>query len=267
MPTPQFTIRTPDQFEPPMSLASCRPWLTELRPETVQTKVRLICAPFAGGASTHFRAWREFLPAEIALYCLELPGRCNRFNEPYVESMKELMEQLERVVCPALDEPFALFGHSLGATVMFEFARLMERPGHRRPTRLILSGQRAFHRPSPRPPIHHLPDEQFMSEVHRYGGIPHGLFEVEELRDMFLPLLRADFTMGETYEYQEGPPLRTSLTVYGGLEDEEVSSADLNAWKRYTSGEFNCRLFPGNHFFLHQHEALFIQSLLADLGV
>ena len=248
-----------------MSFAACGPWLTPLSAESVHTKIRLIAAPYAGGSSTAFRTWRNYLPADVALYSVELPGRCNRFHEPFIQSMDGLLQQLEDAVAPHLDQPFALFGHSLGAAVMFEFARRLEKSAATRPIRLILSGQRAFHRPPPRPPIYDLGDDAFLAEIQRYGGTPHGLFEDEELRSMFLPLLRADFTLGETYVYHEGPPLETDLSAYGGLEDEEIDATDVKAWERYTSGRFNCRMFPGNHFFIHQHEALLVENLLRDL--
>jgi surfactin synthase thioesterase subunit len=263
----RLQLQTLDETTSFMSLDSSSPWLTAIRSETVHTRVRLICAPYAGGSSTNFRSWLKRLPADVALYSIELPGRCNRFQESFVVSMETLLQHLVTSVGPHLDRPFVLFGHSLGAAVIFEFARWLQQRDVPQPIRLILSGQRAFHRPAPRSPIHDFPDDQFLSEIQRYGGTPHGLFEDKELRSVFLPLLRADFTLGETYEYQDGPPLKTSLSVYGGLEDEEVSIADVKAWERYTDGEFNWRMFPGNHFFLHQHEALFIQSLLADMGV
>lgn len=248
-----------------MSDAPLSPWFTTIRPATSRTCLRLFCAPYAGGSTTSYRSWNDRLPPEIALYAIELPGRGSRFGEPCITRMDELVGHLASAIRPALDLPFVLFGHSLGAVVMFELARRLESLSGNPDFRLILSGQRAFHRPAPRPPIHDLSDARFMAEVTRFGGTPHGLFDDPELRSVFLPLLRADFTLGETYVFDEGQPLAVDLCAYGGLEDEEVSVTDVKQWNRYTNGQFTYRMFPGNHFFLHQHEDLFLENLIADL--
>ncbi|MEZ6088048.1 MAG: alpha/beta fold hydrolase [Pirellulaceae bacterium] len=227
--------------------------------------MRFLCAPYSGASATVFRPWVELLPSNIALSAVELPGRGSRFSESPLTCMEDLIDQLYDAVRPHLRMPFVLFGHSLGAVVMFELAhRFVD--SHLIPERLIVSGQRALHRPSPRSPIHNLPDEQFISEINQYGGTQAGIFENEELRSIFLPLLRADFQLGETYVPHTTSPLCCDLSAYGGLQDPEVSVADIQAWRRYTEKQFNYRMFPGNHFFLHQHNGLVVESLLADLS-
>lgn len=240
-------------------------WLIRLSPETEQTRIQLICAPYAGGSSSSFRRWSHKLPPDIALYAIELPGRGSRFAQPCLHSVHEVISQLTKEVRPALDQPFALFGHSLGAVIVFELALQIRRLGMSPPVRVIISGQRAFDRPSPRPPIHDLPDQDFLQEIDRYGGTPPGLFEDEELRSMFLPVLRADFTLGETYDHRQSERLEVDICAYGGWEDDEVSLDDIKAWEAYTSGRFRYRMFPGNHFFLHRHEDLFLENLVKDL--
>lgn len=240
-------------------------WLTRLSPETARTRVRLICAPYAGGSSSSFRRWCSRLPPDIALYATELPGRGSRFAEPCLQSVDEVVTQLVEALRPLLDQPFALFGHSLGVLIVYELALQIQRLAISPPVRVIISGQRAFDRPSPRPPIHELSDQEFLKEVDRYGGTPPGLFEDEELRNMFLPVLRADFTLGETYVHRQAEQLNFDLCAYGGWEDDEVSLDDIKAWEPYTSGHFRYRMFPGSHFFLHQHEELFLENLMRDL--
>ncbi len=235
------------------------------RPESSRTRLHLICAPYAGGAAAAFRGWARWLPEEIALLAIEFPGHGSRFAEPPTTSMSALVAEAADALAPITRAPLAFFGHSLGAVVMFELARKLHKQAGRWPERLLLSGQRAFHRPPPRPPIHALPDQEFLEEIRRYGGTPNEVFEDAELLSIFHPLLRSDFTLGETYCYEPGAPLECPISAYGGLYDLEVTSEDVKAWQSYTRREFNWRMFPGGHFFIHDCEELLVNRVLQDL--
>ena len=62
--------------------------------------------------------------------------------------------------------------------------------------------------------------------------------------------LRADFEVDETYSYKEGPPLDCPISAFGGIDDHDVSQADLAAWKTLTSQEFSLQMMEGDHFFI-----------------
>src|SRR4051812_16907998 len=120
-----------------------------------------------------------------------LPCRCRSLSENrYVFSLSALRRYL--------DHPFAIFGHSMGAVLGYEVARrLLAETGHE-PYRLFVSGHRAPHLPLLRPPLHRLPDNAFITGVKALNGTPPEVFEHEELLDLILPILRADFELVET---------------------------------------------------------------------
>ncbi len=76
----------------------------------------------------------------------------------------------------------------------------------------------------------------------------------EELMEIFLPILRADFRMTETYAYKDELPLECPLTVLGGLADPKVSRDKLIAWDKHTRKEFSAHFFRGGHFFIQDSE-------------
>ena len=41
------------------------------------------------------------------------------------------------------------------------------------------------------------------------------------------------------------------VSAFGGLADREISKAALEAWREQTRGFFTLRMFPGDHFYLH----------------
>ena len=85
--------------------------------------------------------------------------------------------------------------------------------------------------------------------------------------ELMLPLLRADFSVVETYVYHPGAPLDCPVTAFGGLRDSEVSRQQLEAWREQTAGEFALRMLPGDHFFLNdaQAQTLLLSALAREL--
>jgi medium-chain acyl-[acyl-carrier-protein] hydrolase len=174
-----------------------------------------------------------------------------------------LVEALARVLDPLLDKPFAFFGHSLGALIAFELARQIRRQHGVHPVRLFASAGRAPQIPHRTPPIHNLADKEFLAELRRLNGTPRELLDHEELMEVMLPILRADFALYETYLYSNEPPMNCPISAFGGVQDRRVSASDLEAWRSQTSASFSLRMFPGDHFFLK--EPLLLRALSQEL--
>lgn len=241
------------------------PWIHSL-PHTPYARFRLFCFPYAGGGASIYQNWSRYLPEEIAVCPIQLPGRENRLLERPFSDLPSLLEGLLPALLPYLDMPYAFFGHSMGALVSFELARALFRHGHPiQPSHLFLSGRRAPHWPDTDPPDSQLPEPEFIERLRTLNGTPEAVLENQELLHLLLPLLRADFALCETYQYIPAVPLNCPLTVFGGLSDKEVSRASLNAWREVVSGPFKLRLFPGDHFFLQKEQASLLHVLALDL--
>jgi medium-chain acyl-[acyl-carrier-protein] hydrolase len=186
-----------------------------------------------------------------------MPGRENRIKDTLFTRLPPLVQAIAQSLYPHLDKPFAFFGHSLGAKLAFELTRLLRREQGPEPLHLFVSGHGAPHRPETGQPIHALPDAEFIREVKRYEGMPQELLESVELMRYLTPILRADFSVNESYVYTQEPPLGSSITAYGGLRDDKVSREDIEAWREQTDASFESLMFPGGHFFL-QTESLFV---------
>lgn len=235
-------------------------WLTCLRPKP-QAKLRLFCFHYAGGGALSFRSWSNSLPPTVEVCAIELPGRGSRLMERPFTRLEPLIQELTPVLLPYLNKPFAFFGHSMGALVSFELARILRKEYGLSPVHLFVSGRRAPQVPDPDPPIHTLPEREFLDELRRYNGTPESVLENAELMQLFLPTLRADFAVLETYVYTPEPLLDCPITAFGGLEDWKASCDDLEAWREQTNAEFSLQMFPGDHFFIHSAQPLLLQLL------
>ncbi|MEW6496027.1 MAG: thioesterase II family protein [Cyanobacteriota bacterium] len=241
-------------------------WVTCSEPNP-QATLRLFCFHYAGGGAAIFRTWSDSLPGSVEVCAIELPGRGTRLMESPFTHIEPLVQNLASALLPYLDKPFAFFGHSMGGLISFELTRLLRREYNLSPVHLFVSGHRAPQIPDSDPPIHNLPESAFLEELRHLNGTPTAVLENAELMQLFLPTLRADFSVVETYAYRPEPPLQCPITVFGGLQDLEASCDELEAWREQTNNSFVLQMFPGDHFFLQSAQQLVLQSLSQALDV
>jgi medium-chain acyl-[acyl-carrier-protein] hydrolase len=241
------------------------PWVTELRPNP-RARMRFFCFPYAGGNAVNiYRSWPDYLPKDLEVCAIQLPGRGTRIREPAHKHLEPLVHDIEPAIKPYLNKPFVFFGHSMGAMISFELARALRSTQAPGPSHLFVSGRIAPHIPDPDPPTYHLPEEQFIAEVKALNGTPKEVLEHPELMQLMIPLLRADFSVCQTYSYADEPPLDCPITALGGLQDHKVGPELLEPWKVHTTAEFKLRMLPGDHFFLHGNQAQLLHLISGEL--
>jgi medium-chain acyl-[acyl-carrier-protein] hydrolase len=212
---------------------------------------RLICFPHAGGAPIAFFPWADLCGENIECISLQYRGRAQRLKEAPLTSIEEFVEEIGSDLSMLSDKPFAFYGHSFGGIVAFELARQLQRSGAPGPHHLYVGATRPPHVQSPFPPIHRLPDDEFVANVQsRYGGIPPIILDDADVMKMFLPAMRGDFIAYESYRYQPGAPLEVPITVFGGAQDKAVKAECLREWELHTEAGFDINILPGDHFFL-----------------
>jgi medium-chain acyl-[acyl-carrier-protein] hydrolase len=231
----------------------------------LRPSLRLFCFPYAGGNAQAFRGWQRYFLPDIDLCLVHLPGRGKRIDEPMFTRLDLLVQTVANLITSEPQPPYALFGHSMGALISFELTRELRRRHFASPRRLFLSGRGAPNGTSREVPRFNLPEEAFVEEVRRLNGTPQELLDLPESRNLLLPVFRADFEMVDTYEYHPEEPLSCPITVYGGLQDADASVDTLRAWEEHTSAGCNQRVFPGDHFFIHDARAGFVDLFRRDV--
>jgi medium-chain acyl-[acyl-carrier-protein] hydrolase len=231
-----------------------------------QARLRLFCLPYAGSGAWNFCTWPEGLPASVEVCSVELPGRATRLKELPFTELSLLVQAMAPALLSLLDKPFAFFGHSMGGLLSFELVRLLRREYDRNPIHLFVSGRRAPQVGAQTPPLHTLPEAAFIEELRCLNGTPEDVLENAQLRQLLLPILRADFAVLETYQYRFEAPLDCPITALGGLQDSRVKYEDLKAWQEQTSESFSLHLLPGDHFFMHSAQPQVLQILSQSLS-
>jgi len=188
-----------------------------------------------------------------------------RHREPLYHRLLPLAGALAADLVPHLDLPFAFYGHSMGALLGFEVARMIQQRYGLGPTHVFVSGQRAPHLRRLGTPSHLLPDADLVGRLRNMQGSPASILDDQEFMRLRLPILRADFAIPETYAFATGPVLSCPLVAYGGAADPEASRTDLDAWRGYTTNTFAVRIFPGNHFFLTTEQPALLGAIAGEI--
>ncbi len=218
-------------------------------------KIKLFCLPYAGGSAACYHPWRQYINHSIELRPLELAGRGLRLGEPFHQSITEAVIDIYKFIQKDLDDgPYAIFGHSMGCMLAYELAYMIKNSGHPSPCQLFFSGKCPPGIKNSREPLYLLRDREFIEEVFKMGGTPKELLENRELLEIFLPILRADFKIVETYRHEaKDERLDSDLTVFWGKQEKGVTLGEIGMWRDYTHKNCQIHLFNGGHFFINEY--------------
>jgi surfactin synthase thioesterase subunit len=231
-----------------------------------RARVRLFCFPYAGGTASIFHSWPARLPAAVEVCAIQLPGRANRLGETSFVRLPALVSALEDALLPALDRPFAFFGHSMGALVAFELACRLRTARRLEPWILFVSAARAPQLTPRRPPGPAPREKDLRRALRRLDGTPAEVMASAELMALVAPAVKADIALCESYVYRRRSKLTCPISVFGGRRDRSVSRAGLAAWAAATRGRTAVHMLPGGHTFMNGEEDRLVSLIAADLS-
>ncbi|MEU6113078.1 alpha/beta fold hydrolase [Streptomyces sp. NPDC047117] len=229
------------------------------------TSIPILCLPYAGAGATFYRGWPE-PPAGISIEPLQPAGREERYHEdPYTNLAAAIDDLSQAVAAFARSGPYALFGHSFGALLALELARHAYANGVPGPVRLMVSGSAAPGVALGRDSAG-LDDDAFVAQVEQLAGYVHPALADPDLREVVLPVLRADVTLHESYRLADGPPLPVPITVFRGARDHLVTPEDCRGWADMTTADCATVEFPGGHMYLAEDPQPVLQAMAGLLA-
>lgn len=217
-------------------------------------RIKLFCLPYAGGSSNIYSRWGKGLNNAIDIAPVEFAGRGRRYADCLYDSLEQAVDDVYKTVCAGMGDfssDYAVFGHSLGGLIAYELLHKIKQEGKPRPVHAFFSGAKAPHFDKGIEKVYNLPEDKFKDRVSELGGTPKEVLENDELLELFLPILRADFKINETYEYTEKQDkLDCDITILSGKKDN-LKLNEIVEWRKHTLGKCNIFMLEGDHFFIN----------------
>ncbi len=239
-------------------------WLRRFRPAPAAAR-RIVCFPHAGGSASFYHPLALAHAPASDVVVLQYPGRQDRRHEPGVVSIDDYAARIAEILAAEPALPTVYFGHSMGASIAFEVARVLDGTAAE-PRRLVVSGRRAPST-SRTERVHERDDAGVLAEVKRLNGTDAAALEHDELLELILPAIRSDYRAVETYPPRPGVTVGCPITVLIGDDDPTSTVAEADRWREHTTAEFRLRVFSGGHFYLTEHAPAVNAELTAELAL
>jgi surfactin synthase thioesterase subunit len=207
--------------------------------------------PHAGAAAASYRVLAAALAAGGDTYIVQYPQRADRLAEPAHETVHDLALGLFAAGPWRSVAPLRLFGHSMGAVVAFEFARVAEEHD--------VAVQKLWTSAGPPPCIiadlPELPtsDDGVLADIADLGGTDPELLADEEFSELLTTAMRADYQAFNRYDPSPDIRIGADIHVLGGRDDHRIETDVLRLWERHTAGSFELSLYDGGHFYVYDH--------------
>jgi len=220
-------------------------------------KTQIFFLPFAGGNKYSFHFLEKYLPKDLEIFSLELPGRGKRMYENCLTDLPLAVEDYyQQVQEKRSTAPYIIYGHSMGALMGLFVTQKLETIDDP-PLKLIVSGNAG-------PKIgftkkrYNLPGGEFKNELRKLGGISDEVIENEEIFGFFSPIIRADL---EVLERSPLPDIKIKTGIHAIMGSEEKYTQDIEEWNKHTSGSVKCEHMKGDHFFIHHHAQSIVKRI------
>ena len=238
---------------------------TTFQPASADPRLRLLCFPYAGGCAASYRAWPAWVPPDVEVTAVRLPGRDGRTGEPFLRKVQDAAGQLGALLAGRQDKvPWIFVGHSLGAWLAYETVQWLLRHGEQAPDALVVMAASAPHLPRRYPPTHRLPDPALLERLGRLGALPQDPWRDLRFARLWLPRIRADLEMYDTYSPTGTEPLPCPLVALAGDADPVAPVEDVAQWRLHAGARWSLRVWPGGHFFVQEDAARILSELFSE---
>lgn len=217
----------------------------------ISLPIYLFCLPSAGSSASIYSAWTKAMTGNIQVIALEYPGHGRKIQQQLSNDPDGLAEQFAQEILTYGDVPYVLFGHSVGASLIWKIEEKLKvsHADHN----LILKIVSA--RPSPhfQSLIHHyrdMTDGQIVQELKLYNNFPDEILNNPSALDFFLRIIKNDFILSDNMLKQ---PIQKSsaplMSIYGQddpyIQDHEI----MQSWQDFSDQWLGAYRVRGDHFY------------------
>ncbi len=224
---------------------------------TASENIRMICLPPAGSSAAIYYPWRKVIGTGMEIHAIEYPGHGIKAREALVDDPAVLASQIAQELKRHGDAPIILFGHSLGAALLWRVLKKLESEIVSPNIILVVVSGRPMREFIRGPKNRHLmAQDEFVREIKKYNNFPDEILGNNEVLQFFLKIFRNDFLLNE--QMLNDQPMVTAmplLALYGNDDPEITSSESMEAWASFSTDWQGCFGIKGDHFYFNNPDS------------
>ena len=235
-----------------------------------QETLHLLCFSYAGGSTQIYSQWQDLFDSlehnwSIKIVPVEYPGRGSKSQQPLETRVESLIEHIYRENQSLFNQPYALFGHSMGGAVAYQLASYIAQRQEKQPVHVIVSACPTPENYTNNPLLQGKSDEELLENLKALNGMPDYVFENDELLSYYLPILRQDVSLLANWTTRTITDAQFPLSIFSGNLDSFANEHLMDNWIDFHSNRVFKKTFSGDHFFIHESKPV-VESIVLHLN-
>lgn len=218
----------------------------------------MFCLPPAGSSASLYYSWKKLVADNIRIIPIEYSGHGIKINESLIDDPNLLASQIANEIQHYPETPFILFGHSVGAGLIWKVLNdLNKSPIIHQLKLIVISSRPEHHHIQHMRNKHELTDQKIIAELKRYNNFPDEILNNQDALTFFLRIIRNDFYISD--QLLSETITKTDVPVMGfyGKEDPDISNKSMmDAWQQHTENWLGSIELEGDHFYFLKQDVL-----------
>jgi surfactin synthase thioesterase subunit len=218
----------------------------------------LFAIPYAGGSSLMYNDLANALDIGEAFIPIDLPGKGFNFGDEPIKKYSEAVDYIFDILQDKTDNfttSYSILGYSMGSILAYEVIKKIVTNGYNEPEYVFFCAMEPPHL-FEYESQEELSDYEFIKSLVEDGGIPHQVLDEFEDFKIFVPSIRADYTILDDYHKNRDltpHKLGSTKVIVISSNAEENSTEEL--WQNYSNLPIVFKRIDDGHFFIHERYA------------
>jgi acyl transferase domain-containing protein/surfactin synthase thioesterase subunit/aryl carrier-like protein len=232
-----------------------------IRPNPIKNpKVRFFGFSGIGGGILWYNSWKGYMPLDIEVNLILLPGRELRINEQPLTNLGLVVSSIVHAIVDLIDIPYIFFGHSAGVLLATEVIRELQKLNLNLPEHAILSGMAPiyFEDMEARKSLSDVVDfserelEEYIEFRRGPASLPETMLNNKEFMKYYRQIEVADCKLfSKSLRLDE--KLKIPITSIHYDNDDIVRENEVKRWRETTLKSYHHIVLPGNHHTVYQN--------------
>lgn len=215
--------------------------------------MQIFCIPYAGGNSSFFDQFEKSLEGKAECIKIEYSGRGSRKREENYQTFNDMIKDVASQINAKINTTceVIIFGYSMGSLVGYEV--IVNNLLLKKPVLFIAAAHLPPMQSCIKDKFSTLNDADLINKLKGFGGIDHRLLSNRRFWPMFLPQIRNDYRLLESYD-SDKPKIQIDIKLNVLFAENDTPYHYVKEWSQISSKETKFYEFEGNHFFLKGKE-------------